>query len=89
MFLAPIGVIGMCTQDRHGDLAAAAGAAETGVPMCVSTLTKDPIEEVAAEIGDTPGCSSCTPYRPGGGRELRDRAEAAGYAGIVVTWTPG
>lgn len=51
VFMAPIGVIGLCTTDRHGDLA----AARTGVPMCVSTLTMDPLEDVAAEFGDTPG----------------------------------
>ena len=48
VFMAPIGVIGLCTTDRHGDLAAARAAAATGVPMCVSTLTMDPLEEIAA-----------------------------------------
>ena len=43
-------VIGLCTTDRHGDLAAARAAARTGVPMCVSTLTMDPLEDVAAEL---------------------------------------
>ena len=42
MFMAPIGVIGLCTQDQHGDLAAAAAAARTGVPLCVSTLYHGP-----------------------------------------------
>lgn len=65
VFMAPIGVIGLCTADRHGDLAAARAAASTGVPMCVSTLTMDPLEDVAAEFGDTPGLSSSTP-RPTG-----------------------
>ena len=55
VFMAPIGVIGLCTPDRHGDLAAAQAAAHTGVPMCVSTLTMDPLEDVSAEFGDTPG----------------------------------
>src|ERR1700744_5669247 len=38
VFLAPIGVIGICTQDGHGDLATARAAAATGVPMMASTL---------------------------------------------------
>ena len=33
LFMAPIGVIGLCAQDGHGDLATAAAAARTGVPM--------------------------------------------------------
>jgi len=55
IFLAPIGVIGICTQDGHGDLAAARAAATTGVPMVASTLSEDPLEDVAAQFGDTPG----------------------------------
>ena len=93
LFMAPIGVIGLCTQDQHGDLAAARAAARTGVPLCVSTLTMDPLEDVAAEFGDTPGLFQL--YTPTD-RELAEsfvhRAEAAGYAGIVVTldtWIPG
>jgi len=93
VFMAPIGVIGLCTPDRRGDLAAARAAARTHVPMCVSTLTMDPLEDVAAEFGDTPGLFQL--YIPTD-RELAEslvrRAEAAGYAGIVVTldtWVPG
>ena len=93
MFMAPIGVIGLCTQDQHGDLAAARAAARTGVPLCVSTLMMDPLEDVAAEFGDTPGLFQL--YTPTD-RDLAEsfvrRAEAAGYAGIVVTldtWIPG
>ena len=48
LLMAPIGVIGMCAQDGHGDLATAAAAAATGVPMVASTLTVDPLEQ---EIG--------------------------------------
>ena len=42
-------------QDGHGDLATARAAARTGVPMVISTLTEDPMEDIAAEFGDTPG----------------------------------
>ena len=38
VLMAPIGVIGLCAQDGHGDLATAAAAARTGVPMIASTL---------------------------------------------------
>ncbi|MFM9035862.1 MAG: alpha-hydroxy-acid oxidizing protein [Mycobacterium sp.] len=93
IFMAPIGVIGLCTRDRHGDLAAARAAAQTGVPMCVSTLTMDPLEDVASEFGSTPGFFQL--YTPSD-RDLAEsfvhRAEAAGYAGIVVTldtWVTG
>jgi lactate 2-monooxygenase len=93
VFMAPIGVIGICAQDGHGDLATARAAARTGVPMVVSTLTADPLEQVAAEFGDTPGFFQL--YTPAD-RELAasfvHRAEAAGYRGIVVTldtWVPG
>lgn len=93
VFMAPIGVIGLCTTDRRGDLAAARAAAATGVPMCVSTLTMDPLEDIAAEFGGTPGLFQL--YTPTD-RELAEslvrRAEAAGYTGIVVTldtWIPG
>jgi lactate 2-monooxygenase len=93
VFMAPIGVIGLCTPDRHGDLAAAQAAARTGVPMCVSTLTMDPLEDVAAEFGDTPGLFQLyTPTDRKLAESLVHRAESAGYAGIVVTldtWIPG
>jgi lactate 2-monooxygenase len=93
IMLAPIGVIGLCAQDGHGDLATARAAARTGVPMIASTLTVDPLEQVAAEFGQTPGLFQL--YTPND-RELAEsfvhRAEAAGYKGIVVTldtFTPG
>lgn len=93
IFMAPIGVMGVCTQDRHGDLAAARAAARTGVPMCVSTLTMDPLEDIAAEFGDTPGLFQLyTPTDRDLAQSLVQRAEAAGYTGIVVTldtWVPG
>ena len=93
IFMAPVGVIGLCTPDRHGDLAAAQAAARTGVPMCVSTLTMAPLEDVAAEFGSTPGFFQLyTPNDRDLAESLVRRAESAGYAGIVVTldtWIPG
>ncbi|MYT27683.1 MULTISPECIES: alpha-hydroxy-acid oxidizing protein [unclassified Streptomyces] len=93
LMMAPVGVLGLCTRDGHGDLAAARAAARTGVPMIASTFSADPLEAVAAELGDTPGYFQL--YTPTD-RELAEslvrRAEAAGFQGIVVTldtWTLG
>jgi lactate 2-monooxygenase len=93
LLLAPIGVIGLCAQDGHGDLATARAAAQTGVPMVTSTLSVDPLEDIAAQFGDTPGFFQL--YTPND-RDLAEsfvhRAEAAGYSALVVTldtWTLG
>lgn len=93
VFLAPIGVIGICAQDGHGDLATARAAARTGVPMVASTLTVDPMEDVAAALGDTPGFFQLyTPTDRDLAASFVRRAEAAGFRGIVVTldtWVTG
>ncbi|CAL9661811.1 lactate 2-monooxygenase [Streptomyces sp. enrichment culture] len=93
LFMAPVGVIGLCAQDGHGDLAAARASARTGVPMVASTLTVDPMEEVAREFGDTPGFFQLyTPTDREVAESLVQRAQAAGFRGIVVTldtWIPG
>ncbi|WP_197381890.1 alpha-hydroxy-acid oxidizing protein [Mycolicibacterium mengxianglii] len=93
VFLAPIGVIGLCTQDGHGDLATARAAARTTAPMFASTLMADPLEAAAAEFGDTPGFFQLyCPTDRDLAQSLVSRAEAAGYTGIVVTldtWVPG
>jgi lactate 2-monooxygenase len=93
LLMAPIGVIGLCCQDDHGDLATAAAAAHSGVPMIASTLSVDPLEEVAARFGDTPGFFQLyTPTDRELAASLVSRAEAAGYRGIVVTldtWITG
>lgn len=93
LFMAPVGVIGLCAQDGHGDLATARAAARTGVPMIASTLTVDPLEQVAAEFGDTPGFFQLyTPTDRELAESLVHRAEQAGFKGIVVTldtWITG
>jgi lactate 2-monooxygenase len=93
IFMAPVGVIGICTQDGHGDLAAARASAETGVPLMASTLSNDPLESVAGALGDTPGFFQLyTPKDKALAESLVRRAEAAGYKGIVVTldtWVTG
>lgn len=55
LFMAPIGITGLCTQDSHGDLAAARTSVLTRVPMMATTLSNDPLETVAATLGDMPG----------------------------------
>jgi isopentenyl diphosphate isomerase/L-lactate dehydrogenase-like FMN-dependent dehydrogenase len=91
--LAPIGVIGLCAQDGHGDLATAEAAARTGVPMIASTLSADPMEDVAARLGGTPGFFQLyTPTDREVAESLVRRAEQAGFKAIVVTldtWITG
>jgi lactate 2-monooxygenase len=93
LFLAPIGVLGICAQDGHGDLATARAAAIAGVPMIASTLANDPLEAVAKDLGAATGFFQL--YTPAD-RELAEslvrRAEAAGFKAIVVTldtWVSG
>jgi lactate 2-monooxygenase len=93
LLMAPIGVIGLCAQDGHGDLATADAAERTGVPMIASTLSADPMEDVAARFGDTPGFFQLyTPTDRDLAASLISRAEAVGFRGIVVTldtWVTG
>ncbi|MEU1158205.1 alpha-hydroxy-acid oxidizing protein, partial [Streptomyces sp. NPDC005918] len=93
LFMAPIGVLGICAQDGHGDLATARAAARTGVPMIASTLSADPMEDVAAELGGTPGFFQLyTPTDRELAASLVHRAEKSGFKAIVVTldtWITG
>ncbi|URW75496.1 alpha-hydroxy-acid oxidizing protein [Sphingomonas donggukensis] len=93
IFMAPIGVTGICTQDGHGDIAAAQASAATGVPLMLSTLSNDPMEAVAKACGDTPAFFQLyTPKDTALAESLVSRAEAAGYKAIVVTldtWVTG
>ncbi len=86
IFLSPIGVLGICTTDGHGDLHVARASARTGVPMMASTLSNDPLETVAEAMGSTPGFFQLyTPKDKGLAESLVHRAEAAGFQGLVVT----
>ena len=93
LFMSPIGVLGLCAQDGHGDLATARAAALTGVPMVASTLSVDPLEAVAAEFKATPGFFQLyTPTDRELAASLVRRAEQAGFKAIVVTldtWLTG
>jgi isopentenyl diphosphate isomerase/L-lactate dehydrogenase-like FMN-dependent dehydrogenase len=86
LLLAPVGVIGLCDPDGHGDQVTARASATTGIPMIASTLTADPLEDVAPLAGDTPGFFQLyTPADRDLAASFVKRAEAAGYKGIVVT----
>lgn len=93
VLMAPIGVIGACAQDGHGDLASARAAARTGIPFVAGTLSADPMEDVAAAYGGTPGFFQLyTPPDREMAASLVHRAEAAGFKGIIVTvdtWVTG
>ena len=93
VFMAPIGVTGMMSQDQHGDIAAAQASAATGVPLTASTLSNDPLEHVKTACGDTPAFFQLyTPRDKELAESLVSRAETAGYKAIVVTldtWVTG
>lgn len=93
LLLAPVGVVGLCTPDQHGDVHAAEVAAATGVPLIGSTLMSDPLEDVAAAAGDAGRWFQLyTPKNRELAASLVSRAEKAGYEAIVITldtWVPG
>ncbi len=86
LLLAPVGVLGLCDPEGHGDLATARAAAVVGVPMVASTLSEDPLEDVAGALGSTPGWFQLYPPSD---RELAAslvrRAERAGFSAVVIT----
>jgi lactate 2-monooxygenase len=83
-FLAPVGVLSAARPD--GDLAVAGAAAAAAVPLVVSTAASTPMETIAATMGDAPRWYQLYWVND---REvvgsLVHRAEAAGYAAIVLT----
>ncbi|TQK71414.1 alpha-hydroxy-acid oxidizing protein [Nocardioides sp. SLBN-35] len=93
LLLAPVGVVGICTPDQHGDVHAAEVAAATGVPLIGSTLMSDPLEDVAAAAGEAGKWFQLyTPKNRELAASLVQRAEKAGYEAIVITldtWVPG
>ncbi|MEZ6023586.1 MAG: alpha-hydroxy-acid oxidizing protein [Hyphomonadaceae bacterium] len=93
LFMSPIGVTGLCTQDGHGDIAAARASAETGVPLMLSTLSNDPLEAVAAETGDTPAFFQLyTPKTPTSPRAWSSARKRPAHRAIIVTldtWVTG
>jgi isopentenyl diphosphate isomerase/L-lactate dehydrogenase-like FMN-dependent dehydrogenase len=93
LFLPPVGVVGVCSQDLHGDIQAAQASARTGVPMVASTLTQDRMEDVVPHAGGTPNLFQLYTSND---KELAasfvHRAERSGYKAIVITldtWITG
>jgi lactate 2-monooxygenase len=86
LLLAPVGVIGICDPKGRGDVLTARAAATSGVPMIASTLSQDPMEVVAKELGGTPGWFQLYPPND---VELTEsfvrRAETSGFSAVVVT----
>lgn len=93
VFMSPIGVLGICSQDGHGDIATARAAEITKVPMVASTLSNDPIEVIGKELGGTPGFFQLyTPKSKELAESFIQRAEKAGFKAIVITldtWVTG
>jgi len=83
-FLAPVGVLSAARPD--GDLSVARAAAVAGVPWVVSTAASTPMETIADAMGAAPRWYQLYWVND---REvvtsLVQRAEAAGYAAIVLT----
>lgn len=84
VLLAPVGV--QSIMHPEGERATAAGARAVGVPMVLSTVSSEPLEAVAEELGDSPRWFQLYPAKD---RDLITsfigRAEAAGYSALVVT----
>jgi L-lactate dehydrogenase (cytochrome)/lactate 2-monooxygenase len=84
LLFAPIGVLEMA--HREAEHAVAAAARELGLPMVLSTQASVPMEEVAADLGDSPRWFQLYWSRDD---ELVDsfvrRAEQIGSEAIVVT----
>ena len=93
LFMPPVGVVGVCSQDLHGDIQVAQASARTGVPMVASTLTQDRMEDVVPHAGETPNLFQLYTSND---KELAAsfvrRAEQSGYKAVVVTldtWITG
>ena len=93
LFMPPVGVVGVCAQDFHGDIQAAKASAQTEVPMMASTLTQDRIEDVVPHAGTTPNFFQLYTAND---KELAAsflrRAEHSGYKAVAVTldtWITG
>ncbi|WP_336328670.1 alpha-hydroxy-acid oxidizing protein [Halovenus sp. HT40] len=82
--ITPLGIQNLAHEE--GELATARAAREMNVPFILSSLSSTPMEDVAEELGDTPKYfqfywSSDEDIA----RSFLNRAEEAGYDGIVLT----
>jgi lactate 2-monooxygenase len=84
VMLGPVGVMSIVHPDA--ELAVGRAARELGVPMVLSTAASNTIEDVAAELGDSPRWFQLYwPTNDDMCASFVKRAEAAGYGAIVVT----
>ena len=84
LHLSPVGIQSICHE--AGELAAARGADAAGVPFVLSSVSSYTMEEVAEELGGTPGWFQIYPSTDDALVEsLVDRAERAGYEAVVLT----
>jgi lactate 2-monooxygenase len=84
VLLAPIAA--QTVAHPHGELASARAAAETGVPIVLSTASSYSLEEVAENAGDVPRWFQLYwPADPEVAASLVARAAASGYTALVVT----
>jgi lactate 2-monooxygenase len=82
--LAPIGVLEMV--QRRAEQAVARAAAAEGIPMVISNQASEPMEDVAAELGESPRWFQLYWSKSDEVVEsLAARAEACGCEAIVVT----
>jgi len=84
LLLAPLGVLSIVHEE--GELAVARAAADRDVPMVLSSASSYTMEEVADELGETAKWFQLYwSADPDIAHSFVDRAEEAGYDGIVVT----
>nr|WP_247739949.1 alpha-hydroxy-acid oxidizing protein [Endozoicomonas sp. G2_2] len=84
IMLAPLGVQEILHDDA--EMATARAAAQLDVPMILSTVSSNPMEDVKRELGETAGWYQL--YWPNDdalAASLVQRAEKAGYEAIVIT----
>ncbi len=92
-FFAPVGIAGICTQDGHGDIAAAQASSAVGAPLVATTLANDRLEDVIRHAPGVPAYFQL--YVPSDWElceSLVSRCEVAGYEALIVTldaWTGG
>ena len=84
VLLAPVGVQSLVHEDA--ELAMARAASALGVPLVLSTVSSRTLEEVAEAAGDGPRWFQLYwPTEPELTGSFLSRAEAAGYAAVVLT----
>ncbi|MBA2440925.1 MAG: alpha-hydroxy-acid oxidizing protein [Rubrobacter sp.] len=82
--LAPVGVLSIVHPEA--ELAVARASAAMGVPMILSTVSSNTIEDVAAEMGEAPRWFQLYPSSDREViRSMVGRAESSGYSAVVVT----